>query len=45
MTELVQLISRYGLPTVLVAVLLFILLGVRFNSATPDQGKNRRTKS
>jgi len=39
MTELVQLISRYGLPTVLVAVLLFILLGSEIQFRYPRSGK------
>jgi hypothetical protein len=39
MTELVHLISTYGVETVLVAVLLFILLGSEFQLHYPRSRK------
>jgi hypothetical protein len=39
MTELVQLISTYGIPTVLVAVLLYILLWGEIQFRYPRSGR------
>ncbi len=39
MTELVQLISTYGVPAVFAAVVLFILLGSEIQFRYPRSGK------